>query len=116
MYQWDIVYLDPSQSNQLDANGNPIPPEKTWGDKLLRHFVLGSEIILHKKFQILVGYNHLQAREMRLPDIGGLRGGAFGFRWQSSKWQFSFARGLYATGAGKNSFTLQGNIGKMIKK
>jgi hypothetical protein len=116
LYRWDIVYLDPAQSTQLDSNGNPIPPEKTWGDKLLRHFVLGSEMLLSKKFHVLLGYNHLLAREMRLEDVGGLRGFSFGLRLQTSKWQFSFARGTFATRAGKNMLTLSSNLHKVFRK
>lgn len=116
LYRWDIVYLDPAQSNQLDANGNPIPPKKTWGDKLLRHIVLGTELILNKNIQLLLGYNQLTAREMRIEDIGGLRGFSFGFRWQTSKWQFGFARGAYANRAGKNMITLSSNLSKAFKK
>lgn len=116
LYRWDVVYLDPLQSNQLDANGNPIPLKKTWGDKLLRHFVIGSELILSKGFQVLLGYNHLQAREMRLDDVGGFRGFSFGFRFKSSKWQCCFARGLYAVGAGRNMLTFSGNLSAVFKK
>jgi len=116
LYRWDIVYLDPASSNQIDANGNPIPLQKKAGDKLLRHLVLGSEFILSQNFQLLLGYNHLHAREMRLADVGGLRGFSFGFRWKTAKWQFSFARGLYAINAGRNVLTLSGNLSKILKK
>ncbi len=116
LYRWDIVYLDSLKSNQLDANGNIVPLKKTAGDKFLRHLVLGSELILSKSLQILVGYNHLQAREMRLDDVGGLRGFSFGLRFQTAKWQCSFARGLYAVGSGRNMLTINGNLNKMIRK
>jgi hypothetical protein len=116
LQKWDIVYLDPNQSTQLDANGNPIPPQKTWGDKFLRHFVLGSELILSKSFHILLGYNHLQAREMRLDEIGGLRGFSLGCRLQTPKWQFAVARGGYANRAGKTMLTLSSNLSKTFRK
>ncbi len=109
LYSWDIVYLDPAQSTQLDANGNLIPPKKSWGDKLLRHFVVGTELILSKNIQVLLGYNHLTAREMR----GGF---SFGFRWQTPRWQFGFARGTYAQRAGKNMLTLSSNLHKIFKR
>jgi hypothetical protein len=116
LQKWDIVYLDTNQSTQLDANGNPIPPQKTWGDTFLRHFVLGSELVLSKSFQVLLGYNHLQAREMRLDEVGGLRGFSLGCRLQTAKWQFALARGGYANRAGKTMLTLSSNLQKTLRK
>jgi hypothetical protein len=116
LHQFDIVYLDPTQSTQLDANGNPVAENKTLGDKLLRHFVLGSELILAKGFQVLLGYNHLINREMRVQNLTGLRGFSFGFRLSAKVWSFSYAHGTYYVGAGRNFLTLSGDLSKILRK
>jgi hypothetical protein len=116
LYRFDIVYLDPTLSTRLDANGNPITEEKKFGDKLLRHFVLGGEMILSKGFQIQLGYNHLVNREFRLLDVSGLRGFSFGFRLRAKVWQFTYAYSSYFVGAGRSFLSLSGDLGKILKR
>ncbi|GAB4395679.1 MAG: hypothetical protein OHK0053_05560 [Microscillaceae bacterium] len=116
LYRWDIVYLDPNQQTQLDPNGNPIPDEKTFFDKLARHFVLSAEILLGKAFQINLGYNHLINREMRIEGLGGLRGLSFGFDLHTRLFALGFARGTYHIGEGRNFFTLRINTRALRKQ
>ncbi|MCU0447830.1 MAG: type IX secretion system protein PorQ [Microscillaceae bacterium] len=116
LYRFDIVYLDPNQSNQLDANGNPIVEEKRFFDKVARHFVLGGELLLSKNFNILLGYNHLINREMQVRDLSGFRGFSFGFRLKVKAFAMSFSHGTYHVGAGRSFFTLSANMNRILKK
>lgn len=116
LYSWDIVYLDPTQSTELDANGNPIVPKKVFFDQLARHFVLGGEILLSKNFNVLIGYNHLINREMRIRDLGGFRGFSFGMRLKMKKFDFSYSNGTYHIGAGRNTIGLSVNLKTLLKK
>ncbi|NJL12353.1 MAG: type IX secretion system protein PorQ [Microscillaceae bacterium] len=116
LYRWDIVYLDPNRQTQLDPNGNPVPDEKTFFDKLARHFVLSAELLLSKAFQINVGYNHLINREMRIEGLGGLRGLSFGFDLRTRLFALGFARGTYHLGEGRNFFTLRINTRALHKQ
>ncbi|MDX2305944.1 MAG: type IX secretion system protein PorQ [Microscillaceae bacterium] len=116
LYQFDIVYLDPALNTQLDINGDPIVEEKKFFDKLARHVVLGGELILAKGFQINLGYNHLINREMKTNGLGGLRGVSFGFLLKVKAFEFSYARGTYYIGAGRNFLTLTADFNKILKK
>jgi hypothetical protein len=116
LYKFDIVYLDPNQTTQLDANGNPIKEEKSTFDKIARHFVLGSELLLSKNFHILVGYNHLINREMRVRELSNFRGFSFGFRLKIKAFEMGFTQGTYHIGAGRSFFTLSANLNRILKK
>ncbi len=116
LYQFDIVYLDPSRQTRLDANGNPVPEEKKFFDKLARHVVLGAELLLSKNFQINLGYNHLINKEMKIINQGGLRGISFGFQLNTKKFALGLGRGTYHVGEGRTFITLRADLGKFIKK
>ena len=38
LYKYDIVYLDPNSSTQLDQNGNEVAEEKSTFDKIASHW------------------------------------------------------------------------------
>ena len=116
LYQFDIVFLDPALSTSLDINGNPIVEEKAFFDKLARHFVLGGELILAKGFNILLGYNHLINREMKVNDLGGLRGFSFGATLQVKAFQFTYSHGTFYIGKGRNFITLSADFNKFLKR
>ncbi len=116
LYQFDIVYLDPARSTRLDANGNVVSEEKTFFDKLARHFVVGGELLLAKGFHINLGYNHLINREMRVENIGGLRGISLGFLLKVKAFSLSYAYGTYHVGAGRSFFTLGADLQRFGRK
>lgn len=116
LYQFDIVYLDPSVSQRIDANGNPIPEEKTFFDKLARHFVFGAELLLVEGFNIRVGYNHLINREFRLEGLGGLRGFSFGANLKIKSFGLAYSYGTYFPGAGRSFLSLSTDFNTLFKK
>ena len=46
LHQWDIQYLDPTRDVSFDNEGEEIPNQKSFGQKLMRHFVFGGEFML----------------------------------------------------------------------
>jgi hypothetical protein len=116
LYQFDIVYLDPLLSTTLDANGNPIVEQKKFMDKLFRHFVLGGEMLLSDNFNIRLGYNHLINKEMKVRDLGNLRGISLGFMLKVKAFAFSYALGTYHVGATRHLITLESDFNRILKK
>ncbi|UOG73906.1 type IX secretion system protein PorQ [Hymenobacter tibetensis] len=116
LQQFDIVYLDPNQRGQLDENGESIKKKKTVGDKIARHFAVGGELILGKNLNLRVGYNHLQRRELRLDNVSGGAGIAFGVMLRISQFQLDYTRaGMHASGAA-NYFTIARNLNTLFTK
>lgn len=112
----DIVYLNPNDRGRLDENGQEIRPKKTLGDKIARHFVVGGELILSKNFNLRVGYNHLQRRELRLENASAGAGLSVGAMIRISQFQLDYTRAYYhASGAG-NYFTVARNFDSLFRK
>ncbi|MBW3127843.1 type IX secretion system protein PorQ [Hymenobacter profundi] len=116
LQQLDIVYLDPTQSTQLDENGDPIVPEKSLGDKITRHFAVGGELLLSKNLHLRAGYNHLARRELRLANIGGGAGFSFGAMVRISQFQLDYTRAGYHASGAANYFTIARNIDSLFTK
>lgn len=101
---FDQVYNDPALFFDFDNNGNRVPRKIAVSEKLLRHLSAGAEILLHPKFRLMLGYDHLLRQELRLRETGGLSGISFGGWLKVKRFEFSYARSQIVAGLGVNTF------------
>lgn len=116
LYQFDIVYLDPNAKGKLDENGNEIKEEKSFGDKLARHFVAGAEFIFSQNFQLRAGYNHLRRKELSLENKGGGAGFSLGAMLRVRSFELNYASAFYHPSGGSHYVTVSTNTGAFLKK
>jgi hypothetical protein len=101
---FDLVYNDPALFSTFDPLGHRVSRSLPLPEKLLRHLTLGTEILLHPRFRLMLGYDHLSRQELGLQNIRGLAGVSFG-AWLSAG-RFAFAYGYARPGAGIATSTL----------
>ncbi|MCD6067721.1 MAG: hypothetical protein K0S33_2547 [Bacteroidetes bacterium] len=118
--KWDLTYSDP---NNPEPTVDPFTKEpikkskfRTGGDKLLRHLVFATEIIVSKNINLRVGYNYRRLKEMQLPDKSGAVGLSFGLGFKISKFQFSYAFSKYHAAGNVNHFTVTTNFSSFGKQ
>lgn len=116
LYKFDFVYNDPTLNVKVNLDGSVTPIETTFSDKLLRHFVIGSEFILVKNFHARFGYNFMMRRELKLQGKSGAAGISWGFMVRVKKFDIGFTRAYYTIKGGTTYFTLGININEWIKK
>jgi hypothetical protein len=117
LHQLDIVYLDPKKTTGvLDTAGNPIYAEKQLGDKIMRHFIFGGELILSKSFNILISYNHMRRKEMRTDALAGLAGFSVGFLIKLREMEMGYSKSYYAVRGSTNNIYLSYNLSSIKKK
>jgi hypothetical protein len=116
LYKFDIAYNDPSINVKVNLDGTVTPIESTFTDKLLRHFVIGGELLLTKNVHLRFGYNFLMRRELRLQDRSATAGLSWGFMMRVKKFDIGFTRTYYSIKGGSSFFTLGLNINEWIKK
>lgn len=109
---FDMVYNDPALFYDFDANGTRIPRKVGTPEKLLRHLTLGSEIMIHPSFRLMLGYDHLLRQELRLQDLGGLSGISFGAWLRIKRFEISYGHARFNTGLAANTFSLAVNLQK----
>ena len=111
VYQWDIVYNDPAINFSFDANGNIITKKASTAEKLARHLVIGTELLLHKNFRLLLGYNHLRRQEMRLQKGSSAAGFSFGLMAQTSRFGFAYSYAVQHVAGGLHAISLRSSLG-----
>lgn len=102
----DMTYSQFLKSDAIDLSGQPATAkEAPFGDKVLRHFTFGTELVLGKNFGILLGYNHQRRKEMA-PDVRpGVTGYSWGLQFRMSRIQITYASMAYFPGFNANVFT-----------
>ncbi len=112
----NLIYQDPDKPLDKDFNGEPIQPRKRTGDKIMGHFVVGSEFILGKNLRLRVGYNHLRRIELRSEDRAGLAGFSMGFGVRISRFRVDYGFIRYAAGMNTHHFGVSTNLSSFRKK
>lgn len=114
LYKYDIAYLDKTIVKK-DLSGNIIENKISVIDNLGRHFIMGTELLLSKNFNILLGYNHLRSRELSQINVSGFSGFSVGFLFKTKFIDLSYSYSGYNTAGNLNSFGLVCDLGKIIK-
>jgi len=114
---WDLTYSKPgdeSQSvlgNEAETSGFDV-----FGDKLMRHLVVGVEFLLGENFHFDLGYNYKRRQEMKVNARPGMVGFSWGFGFKVSKFHFAYARSSYHLAGGTNHFSLTTNLSEFYRK
>ncbi|RYY19301.1 MAG: type IX secretion system protein PorQ [Cytophagaceae bacterium] len=111
LQQWNIQYLDPNDRGTTNANGDTVRASRNFADNLARHFTLGAELLLGTGFHVRAGYNHLQARELRLDNTSGMAGFSFGAMLKISQFQLDYTHATLQAAGSSNYFTLSRRFG-----
>lgn len=106
LYVFDIAYNDPSINFSFDSQGNKVAKKITTTDKIFRHFVFGTSILIHKNINLLLAYNHLRRKELLVNSLAGAAGFSFGADFRAKKFGFSISRGTLASGNGQTTFSM----------
>ncbi|QCR20909.1 type IX secretion system protein PorQ [Pontibacter sp. SGAir0037] len=116
LYQFDIVYLDPDAPGRLDADGNEIKEKATAGDKIARHFAVGTEFIFSNNFQLRAGYNHLRRKELRLENASGGAGFSIGAMLRIRTFELNYSSAfIHPSGAG-HYITISTDTGTLFRR
>lgn len=116
LHQFDISFFDPESNVELDASGNEVEADEPGiGDKIMRHFIVGTEFIFSDNFQLRFGYNVLRRKELRLENVSGGAGFSVGAMMKVKKFEFAFTRAFYHTAGGVTSLGISRNLKSIIK-
>lgn len=97
----------------INANGNniAIKNDNVWSaDNILRHFVLGAEIIPSDNFFIQIAYNFQRKSELSVPGRTSLNAFSLGTGFRIKRLKFSYAVASYAAAATSHHLTLSTNL------
>ena len=110
LQQWNIQYIDPNATS-TNAAGDTVRARRNFGDNLARHLTVGAELLLGKGLSLRAGYNHLQARELRLDNVGAGAGFSFGAMVRISQFQLDYTYATLQAAGSSNYITLSHRFG-----
>src|SRR5688572_6998246 len=84
--------------------------------KILRHVNFGTEVLLHRNVNLLVGYNYLIHDELKLENGGGFAGISLGFSAKIRSFELVFSRSAYVVGNAGYAFTLSKNLKTILSR
>lgn len=120
MQKWDLTYEDPLV---VAENTDPITGEvqdqsgfADFGDKMMRHIVLGAELNITKFLSIRGGYNYGRRQDNGVASKMSTVGFSWGLGLRISKFHFSYARSRYHLAGSPNYITLTFNLQEFTKK
>lgn len=118
--KWDLTYIDPANPPLTEdpLTGEPIKQNKykVFGDKLMRHIVIGGEFIVTKNFFLRAGYNYQRRKELKIPEKRGASGFSFGFGFRIYKFHISYGRAVYHIAGPSNNFSVSVDLNNFYKK
>lgn len=118
--KFDLTYSDPNNPapvvDPLTGDSIKVNKFEKFGDKLMRHFVVGIEFNPIKALSIRLGYNYLRRQELKVETKKGLVGFTFGIGLKIAMFNFSYARAINALAGQPNYITISTNISAFTKK
>lgn len=112
--RWDLSYNDPSEKATTDPlTGELIPVSKAgFGEKLGRHFVLQTELLLGKKLHLRFGFDYNRRQELKVPNRPGISGFSFGAGLYFKRFTLDYGLLSYSAAGLQNMISLTLPLGK----
>jgi len=96
----DAVEIDPVTGEVIQSN------KFEFGDILMRHLSIGTEILISENFQVRLGYNYRRRKELQIADKPGTAGLSYGISMKISRFHLTYGRATYHLAGPSNNFTI----------
>ncbi len=108
--RWDLGTPDPENSS--DDELDFFQREESFGKQIMRHIVLGVEILPSENFVIRAGYNYQRRQELKFSERPGMVGFSAGFGLKIKRFHLDYAISQYHLAGSSNLFSLAINLNK----
>lgn len=115
----DMTYEveDDDDFNDYFNQGNTEPSKlEQFGDKVMRHMIVGVEFLPLKSFTFRAGYNYQRRKEMQVPVRIAMVGFSWGVGLKIKKFHLNYGRASYHLAGGTNHFSISTNFNEFNRK
>ncbi|MDD5572101.1 MAG: type IX secretion system protein PorQ [Bacteroidales bacterium] len=118
--KFDLTYVVPDSYTDANILSNDTAKETKWhkygvfGDKCLRHVVIGGELMPVKNFFLRFGYNYQRRQELKFDTRMGMAGFSFGVGLRVYRFHISYSRAVYDIAGKTNHFTITTNLNEFL--
>jgi len=118
--QWNLAkYKDDKLAENINILGDQ-PTKRTsferYSDELIRHLIVGTDIVLSKNFYAALGYNFQRRKELGTETRMATTGLSWGFGLKIYRFQFHYARAAYHLAGASNMITITSRINDWQRK
>lgn len=103
------------EGNTLSSTGSngtyELKDNMGFGEKLLRHTILGVEFLPFRNFYLATGYNHARRQDLKGQAKAGSSGFSWGMGFRVYKFHFAYGSARYHIGGRTNYFSISTNLG-----
>lgn len=116
--RWDLRYDDPNIEKVDPVTGEKIDDNdfEAFADNMMRHIVIGGELLIGKNLSLRVGYNYKRRQELQVDSKVSTVGFSWGLGIRISKFHLNYARSTYHLAGSPNYISLTTNISDLIGK
>lgn len=84
--------------------------DDSWGNKMIRHFTFGLELVPSNNFYVAAGFNPRLRHELKIDSKASTVGFTWGFGVKIYKFNFSYGSGRYHLAGSANHFSITTNL------
>ncbi|MCB9245832.1 MAG: type IX secretion system protein PorQ [Flavobacteriales bacterium] len=108
----DISYVNVNKRNkEIDLQTGQVKNEQIgFGEKVMRHFNFGGELVFSENLQLRLGYNYQRRAELGPETVKGATGFSWGVGFGIKKLKVDYAMVTYFPGISTQYFTVSRNI------
>lgn len=108
LQEWDLrpeseienVEIDPITGEVIEGN------DFEFGDILMRHIIVGAEVLISDNLELRFGYNYRRRQELQVTEKPGTAGFSYGLSFRISRFHISYGRATYHLAGPSNTFTI----------
>jgi hypothetical protein len=94
------------QYKNSSSVNDPEPELSVFFENLMRHIIIGTEVMPHKNFYLSAGYNYQRRKELQIDSRVSTVGFSWGFGINTSLLSFEFGRAVYHLAGSSNNISL----------
>ncbi len=106
---WSLAKAETTQSDDIN---DFYEQNENFGKQLMRHLIIGAEILPSENFIIRAGYNYQRRQELKYEEKLSLVGFSFGFGVKIKRFHLDYGISQYHIAGTSNLFSLAVNINK----
>lgn len=109
---WDLANPEPDPNNEDELN--IFERDESFGKQLMRHTVLGIEILPSENFILRAGYNYQRRQELKFDDKLSSVGFSFGFGVKVKRFRLDYTNSRFHLAGSSNLFSLAINLNENL--
>jgi len=102
--------------NNVTFNDNSTDSQPGIFNKVMRRFNFGSELLIHKNVNLMLGYNYRIRQELKLDEVAGGAGISYGFSARIKSFELTVSRSGFITSSAAYAFSLSTNVNKILMR